>query len=290
LGETSITLASVFKLLILLISGVMSLKLIRKKTLSFLYSKTKLSSGSVNSITTLGYYVSLVIGSFIVMSVVGIDLTQITVLVGALGVGIGFGMQTIANNFISGIILLVEQSIKSGDIVMLEGGLTGVVKKVAIRATIIRTVHGDDIIVPNSEFVSGRVNSWTYDDNWRRLNVPFGVSYDSDPEEIVRIAIEAAREVKITVEDATHPILILFRGFGDNSLDFSIKVWCRMTSLRSHTGLLSDYYFVLFKKLKKAGVIIPFPQRDLHLQSVSPGVSDFFSGVAEAKTIPTTVP
>ena len=275
-GETNITLASVFRLIILLIVGIVILRLIRKKISAILYEKTKMSTGSVNSITTLGYYISLVIGVLIILTAVGINLTQVTVLVGALGVGIGFGMQTIANNFISGIILLVEQSIKSGDIVMLEGGLTGEVKKVAIRATIIRTVNGDDMIVPNSEFISGRVNSWTYSDDWRRLNIPFGVSYDSDPDEIVKLATEAAREVEITVEDSVHPILIFFNGFGDNSLDFSIRVWCRMTHLRTTSGLFSDYYFVLFRKLKKAGVVIPFPQRDLHLQSVSPEFSTIF--------------
>ncbi|MBW2568407.1 MAG: mechanosensitive ion channel [Deltaproteobacteria bacterium] len=280
-GETSITLASIFKLIILLIAGVVILRLIRRKTATVLYEKTKLSTGSVSSITTLGYYIFLVISVFIILTAVGIDLTQLTVLVGALGVGIGFGMQTIANNFISGIILLVEQSIKSGDIVMLEGGLTGEVKKVAIRATIIRTFNGDDIIVPNSEFVSGRVNSWTYSDDWRRLNIPFGVSYNSDPDEIVKLATEAAREVEITVEDRDHPIRVFFEGYGESSLDFSIRVWCRMTRLRIRSGLVSDYYFVLFRKLKEAGVIIPFPQRDLHIQSVSPEFSTIFKEKSE---------
>ena len=272
-GETKITLAFIFKLIILLVAGIVILRSIRRKTSAILYEKTKMSTGSVNSITTLGYYISLVISVFIILTAVGIDLTQVTVIVGALGVGIGFGMQTIANNFISGIILLVEQSIKSGDIVMLEGGLTGEVKKVAIRATIIRTFNGDDIIVPNSEFVSGRVNSWTYGDDWRRLNIPFGVSYESDPDEIVKLATEAAREVQITAEDSAHPIRIFFEGYGESSLDFSIRVWCRMTRLRIRSGLVSDYYFVLFRKLKEAGVVIPFPQQDLHLQSVSPEFS-----------------
>lgn len=272
-GETNITLASIFKLIMLLIAGIIILRLIRRKISAILSEKTKIATGSINSITTLGYYISLIIAVFIVLTTVGIDLTQVTVLVGALGVGIGFGMQTIVNNFISGIILLIEQTIKSGDIVKLEGGLTGEVKKVAIRATIIRTVNGDDVIVPNSEFVSGRVNSWTYSDDWRRLTIPFGVSYDSNPDEILKLATEAAREVEITAENRTHPILVFFTGFGDNSLDFSIKVWCHMKHLKTTSGLMSDYYFVLFRKLKEAGVCIPFPQRDLHLQSVSPELS-----------------
>lgn len=213
----------------------------------------------------------------------GVNLSQLTVIFGALGVGIGFGLQTIANNFISGIILLTEQVIKSGDIINLENGVTGEVKKVAIRSTIIRTVNGDDVIVPNSELVSNKVNTWTYGDDWRRLTIPFGVSYASDPDEIVRLALEAAREVEITREDVSHPVCIFFEGYGDNSLDFSIKVWCRMFQLRALSGLRSDYYFSLFKKLKKAGIEIPFPQRDLHLQSISPKVEKSLKRLAEQR-------
>ncbi len=268
-GEVNITLAFIFKFIFLLIAGFCVLKLIRKKSATLLMDKTKLSIGTINSITTLGYYVLLVFAVLIILTSVGVDLSQITVLVGALGVGIGFGLQTIANNFISGIILLTEQSVKIGDIIRLENGLTGEVKKIAIRATIIKTVDGNEVIVPNSELVSGRVDSWTYSDNWRRLRIPFGVSYDSDPDEIVKIAAEAAREVSGTIENMIHPINVRFTGFGDNSLDFTLRVWRRMTSLRGDQGLLSDYYFSLFRKFKQAGVDIPFPQNVLHMQSVS---------------------
>ena len=272
-GETKLTLATILKFIFLLTVGLLLLRLIRRKIAIFLQKKTRLSFGSITSITTLGYYVTLVLGLFVILTTVGVNLSQITVILGALGVGVGFGLQTIANNFISGIILLSEQTIKAGDIVNLESGVTGEVKKVAIRSTIIRTVNGDDVIVPNSEFVSGRVNTWTYSDDWRRLTIPFGVSYGSDPDEIVQIAEEAAREVEITREDADHPVRVFFEGFGESSLDFSLKVWCRMYQLRALSGLRSDYYFSLFSKLKEAGVTIPFPQRDIHLQSISPEIT-----------------
>ncbi len=273
-GDINITLAFIVKFLFLLIAGFIILKLIRKKSYTFLREKTKLSPGTINSITTLGYYILLVFAGLIILTSVGVDLSQITVLVGALGVGIGFGLQTIANNFISGIILLTEQSVKTGDIIKLENGLTGEVQKIAIRATIVRTIDGNEVIVPNSEFVSGRVNSWTYSDNWRRLKIPFGVSYDSDPDEIAKIAMDAAREVHSTIENRTHPINVRFTGFGDNSLNFTLRVWCRLTYLRGEQGLLSDYYFALFRKFKDAGVDIPFPQNVLHVQSISKEVLD----------------
>lgn len=272
-GGISITLTSIVKFILLLLVGLTLLRVARRKAATLLNAKTRLSFGSVTSITTLGYYVALVLGAIAIITTMGVNLSQITVIVGALGVGIGFGLQTIVNNFISGIILLSEQTIKAGDIVNLESGVTGVVKNVAIRSTIIRTVNGDDVIVPNSEFVSGRVNTWTYADDWRRLNIPFGVSYGSDPDLIVRLAEEAAREVEITREDADHPLRIFFEGYGESSLDFSIRVWCRMRQLSVISGLRSDYYFTLFRKFKEAGVTIPFPQRDLHLQSISTQVS-----------------
>ncbi|HEC31447.1 MAG TPA: mechanosensitive ion channel [Deltaproteobacteria bacterium] len=148
----------------------------------------------------------------------------------------------------------------------------GEVKNVAIRCAVVRTHDGEDIIVPNSEFVSQRVRNWTYGDNWRRIKIPFGVSYDADPDEVAKIAIEAAREVPTTVEDYRHPIRVRFEGFGDNSLNFFLKVWCRMTELRGDHGYMSDYYFVLFKKFKEAGIEIPFPQRDINIKHVSPDI------------------
>jgi small-conductance mechanosensitive channel len=144
------------------------------------------------------------------------------------------------------------------------------VRKISIRATIVRTFDGEDVIVPNSEFVSSRVSTWSFDDNWRRLKIPFGVSYGSDPEEVVRLATEAAREVQITREDSAHPLRVFFEGFGNNSLDFSIRPWCWMNQIHAHTGMISDYYFALFKKFKEAGIEIPFPQTDLHIKSIAP--------------------
>ncbi|WP_417909476.1 mechanosensitive ion channel family protein [Candidatus Electronema sp. PJ] len=270
-----VSLAALLKLAILLVFALLLLRRARRKAATVLVTKTRLSSGSAASITTLGYYVTSVLVFFIILNTIGINLTQLTVIFGALGIGIGFGLQTIMNNFISGIIILVEQVIKTGDIVNLENGLSGEVKKIAIRFTVIKTGDGEDVIVPNSEFVSGKVKSWMYSDDWRRLTIPFLVAQSANPEEIVRLAGEAAREVEITREDETHPILVFFEGFGENGLQFSLRVWCRMYQLLPNTGLHSDYYFVLHKKLKAAGIELPFPQRDLHLRSMAPEAADF---------------
>lgn len=270
MGDVSITLILICKVIVLVLIGVWMLKVIRRKTAMVLAEKTAMAPGAINSMTTLIYYISLVLGVFIVLSIIGFNVSQLGMIFGALGVGIGFGLQTVFNNFFSGILLLTEQTIQVGDYVQLQTGVDGEVRKISIRATIVRTFDGEDVIVPNSEFVSSRVNTWSFGDNWRRLKIPFGVAYGSDPEEVVRLAEEAAREVRITKEDTAHPLRIFFEGFGNNSLDFSIRPWCWMNQIHAQTGMISDYYFALFKKLKGAGIDIPFPQTDLHLKSISP--------------------
>jgi small-conductance mechanosensitive channel len=288
IGETAITLISICKVLVLLLIGVRLLKVIRRKTANLLAERTAMTPGAVNSMTTLIYYAALVVGILILLSTIGFNVSQLGIIFGALSVGLGFGLQTIANNFISGIILLTEQTIQVGDYVELQAGTTGEVRKISIRATIVRTFDGEDVIVPNSELVSSRVNTWSYEDNWRRLKVPFGVSYDSDPAAVVRLAEEAAREVRVTKEDPAHPLRIMFEGFGNNSLDFSIRPWCWMNELNAQTGMISDYYFVLFKKLKEAGIGIPFPQTELHLKSISPEVLAILQQIPAAPGQPRT--
>lgn len=283
IGETSITLITILKVIVLLLIGVRFLNVIRRKTANLLTERTAMTPGAVHSITTLVYYAAFVLGLLIILSTIGFNVGQLGIIFGALSVGVGFGLQTIANNFISGIILLTEQPIQVGDYVELQEGTTGEVKKISIRATIVRTFDGEDVIVPNSELVTNRVNTWSYEDNWRRLKIPFGVSYDSDPVEVVRLAEEAAREVRVTKEDTAHPLRIFFEGFGDNSLDFSIRPWCWMNQINATSGMLSDYYFSLFKKLKEAGINIPFPQRDLHLNSISPEVLAVLQGLASVQ-------
>ncbi len=275
-GDTSVTLNSVLKILFLLFAGIISLRIIRNKLTKLLFQKTRLSYGTVNSITTLIYYALVALVILIALSTAGINLSQLSIILGALGVGIGFGLQTIANNFVSGLILLIDRSIKMGDFIELGDGLIGEVREITMRSAIIRTQDQEEIIVPNSEFVSGRVRTWTYSDNWRRLTIPFGVSYNSDPDQVASIALEAARGVPSTVEDPLHPLFIRFQGFGDNSLNFYLKVWIRMTELRSLHGFTSDYYFALFREFKKAGIEIPFPQRDIHLKDVSAQVVEIF--------------
>ncbi len=265
IGQSPVSLATFFKIGILLFICVYLLKKIRTKTVKILIKNFNISSGVVNSLTTLGYYTFLVIIFLIILSTAGINLSQLTIILSALGVGIGFGLQSIVNNFVSGIILLLERTIKVGDFVELEDGVIGEIKEITMRTTVIKTFDGNDIIVPNSELISNRVNTWTYLDKFRRIHVPFGVSYDSDPEIVKKAAIEAAREVKFTIEDEEHPIVVVFKEFGDSSINFVLLVWCEMSKAIGDLGI-SEYYFALFRKFKEYNIEIPFPQLDIHIK------------------------
>ena len=276
LGSTPITLGGILKFILIIFIGIVTAKFVRRRLRQFLILHTEVPKGTAESASTLVYYFILLITLSIAVSSAGFSLKELTFIVGALSVGVGFGLQTIINNFVSGLILLTERSISVGDIVELENGVVGEVKEITMRSTVIRTYDGVDVIVPNSEFISGKVVSWSYEDDWRRLTIPFGVAYGTDPEKVEKLAIEAAREVPYTFEDKEHPVEVWFEGFGDSSLNFALVVWTRMLTIPHKNApkraRISAYYYALHRKLKEAGIEIPFPQQDLHIRTLYPEV------------------
>ncbi|WP_038057398.1 mechanosensitive ion channel family protein [Thermodesulfobacterium hydrogeniphilum] len=273
IGGVSVSIFSILKFLLIISIGIFILKFLNRRIKKFFSNKLPLPEHTINTIVTIFYYSLLVILFIVALSTVGINLTQIGFLLGALGVGIGFGLQSIFSNFISGIILLLEGSLKVGDLVELEDGVLGVVKKIAMRSTIIRTFDGKDVIVPNSEFITKRISTWTYEDDWRRIHVPFGVAYGSNPEKVRDVVLEAAKKVPFTSEDSEHITQVRFTEFGDNSLNFELVVWIRQSQVRKALiGIKSEYYYAIYKALVEAGIEIPFPQRDIHFKSLSPQI------------------
>ncbi len=206
----------------------------------------------------------------IALNIAGINLTALTVLSGAIGVGVGFGLRSIFENFISGIILIFEKTLKVGDFVELEDGTCGTVREVNARSTIITTNDNIDILVPNSQFVTGRVTNWTLRDTSRRLRIPFGVAYGSDKDVVKAAGLEAASHVRHTLKSVPgrEPDVWLV-GFGDSALDFELVVWITDFSVSRPARVKADYYWALETALGRHGVAIPFPQLDLHL--VPPG-------------------
>ncbi|MBZ0218544.1 MAG: mechanosensitive ion channel [Fimbriimonadaceae bacterium] len=202
------------------------------------------------------------------MNTIGFDLTAFAVFSGAIGVGIGFGLQAIFSNLVAGIILLLEQSIKVGDFVELESGLTGEVREINTRSARITTNDNVDILVPNSEFINNRVTNWTLRDNYKRARIPFGVAYGTDKEVVRKAALEAAESVPHMLQGTgARPPEVWLVSFGESSLDFELVVWIKPDSVKRPGVVNADYNWALETALGKYGIEIPFPQRDLHIRS-----------------------
>jgi small-conductance mechanosensitive channel len=234
--------------------------------------RMRLARGVPGTISTTSRYLIIGVGLLLAASIAGIDLTQITLILGALSVGIGFGLQNIVNNFISGIILLFERPIQVGDTVQV-GELLGVVRGIGIRASNVRTYAGAEVIVPNSELVAGQVINWTLSDRYRRLELDVGIAYGNRPADVVALLEKVAREHEAALK--TPAPFVRFRGFGDSSLDFRVYVWVDYDEgLAATSAILSAIY----DALAEAGIEIPFPQRDLHLRSVSAAAGQALRG------------
>ena len=234
-------------------------------------SASKNLSPSIKSLIAQAVKIGLLLTAVMVaMNIIGIDLTALAVFSGALGVGIGFGLQAIFSNLVSGIIMLLEGSIKVGDFVELDSGLTGEVREINTRATLVTTNDNIDILVPNSEFINGRVINWTLRDSFRRIRIPFGVAYGSDKDLVVKATLEAAAATPHMLQGkhAKTPQVWLVK-FGESSLDFELVIWLKPDAVKRPSSVLADYNWQIETALTKYGIEIPFPQRDLHIRSGS---------------------
>ena len=217
------------------------------------------------------HYIVLFIGFIIALTALGIEMTELALVASALGVGIGLGLQGLVNNFVSGIVMLLEKSVKVGDFVELSDGVVGEVIAIHMRSTWIRTNDNVDLLIPNSAMVSNTLTNWTMSDKYRRFRIPFSVAYGSDKEKVKRAALEAARNVQYTLDTPGREITVWMTGFGDSSLNFTLGVWVQPEQVKRPTALVSDYLWAIDDAFHKYQIEIPFPQRDLHLRS---GFSD----------------
>jgi small-conductance mechanosensitive channel len=219
------------------------------------------------AIKTLFHYSLILLGFLVAISVAGVDMSKFAVLAGALGVGIGFGLQNIVNNFISGLILLFERPVKIGDMIGLDDQL-GRITRIGLRSTVVETFDRSEVIVPNAELISQRVTNWTFTSNVARIILPVGVAYGTPLERVLSALQIVARNHAEVLHDP-EPIA-LFIGFGDSAINFELRAWIgdvnERLRIRSELGLAIDEAF------RNAGIVIPFPQHDLHLQSVAPNL------------------
>jgi small-conductance mechanosensitive channel len=230
-----------------------------------LLTHTSMDIGQRDALSRLAAYVIFALGLMIGLESLGVNLSSLLVLGGAVGIGVGLGLQNIANNFVSGLILLIERPVKMGDRVDV-GGTNGDVVRIGGRSTWVRTNDNVVIIIPNSEFVSQRVTNWTANDRQVRFRVPVGVSYASNPEVVREVLAAVALAHPDVLRDP--PPEIRFMEFGDSSLNFELRVWT-IKQVQTPQILTSDLNFAIFRAFRERGIEIPFPQRDVHLKADS---------------------
>ncbi|WKN30254.1 mechanosensitive ion channel [Porifericola rhodea] len=235
-----------------------------------------LDIGVRQSIGTITRYILIVLGMYVIITAAGINLNALTVLFGALGVGIGFGLQNIVNNFISGLIILFERPIKVGDRIEV-GDVNGDVVDISARSTTVVTNDNISIIVPNSEFISSKVTNWSHNDRRIRFRFPVGVAYKEDPERVRKVLMEVMNENEGVLKNP--PPDVWFDDFGDSYLNFHLMVWTIKYVQRPNL-LKSQLYYAIFAKFKQHNIEIPFPQRDLHLKDGELNVSKKENGLA----------
>ncbi|MDT8311526.1 MAG: mechanosensitive ion channel [Methylophaga sp.] len=270
LGENSITMTSVFGFALIVIAAwwlsATVEKLMHRLTLGRSYRH--IDDSTFYLISRLLRYIIWIIATLVGLSYIGFNLTGLAFIGGAIGVGIGFGLQNIVSNFISGIILILEKSLKLGDFIEMSSGTTGIVKEIGLRYTRITTRDNIDILVPNSEFINGQVTNWSFSEKLRRIHVPFGVAYGVDKERVKTAVLKAASMVDGAIaEDPLRPAEVWLTEFGDSSLNFELVIWVGNELMSRPARTRALFLWEIETQLTEHGIEIPFPQRDLHIRS-----------------------
>ena len=265
----TVTVGGVLLAVLLLLGAWLISGLLRRALSRYGERHGSVNGAALYTVSRVLHYLLLAAGILLALEALGIPLGKFTLFAGALGVGLGFGLQAIFSNFISGLILLFDRSLKIGDFVQLDNDVRGIVKAINIRSTRVTTNDNIDVLVPNSEFINGRVTNWTHRSVNRRIRVPFAVAYGVDKELVKKAALEAASNVPFTLsmEGEKAPQVWLV-GFGDTAVDFILAVWLTEAAARRNVAVRAAYLWELDTALKKYCIEIPFPQRDLHVRSL----------------------
>jgi small-conductance mechanosensitive channel len=262
--SSGITVASLLALVLLFGLVVVVERVVRRYFTTRVLRRTHLEPAMQFALARVIGYSLLALGFFISLQMVGVNLTSLSFLAGAVGVGFGFGLQNIISNFISGLIILAERPIKIGDRVEI-GGVAGQVREISLRSTTVVTNDNIAIIVPNADFITQRVTNWSYEDPRVRLRIPFGVAYGTDLSKLRKLMLEVADEHPNALKDPKPELF--FVGFGDSSLNFEFGVWSDEATT-SPRRFRSDLFFAMEKKLRDNAIEIPYPQQDLHVRTV----------------------
>lgn len=263
MGGTAFTLWALLQILLLVVLLIYLSGKLRGWMAEHLLVRTRLDMGARQAVATITRYVVLLLGLLIILQTAGINLTTLNVLAGAVGIGIGFGLQNILSNFISGLIIMFERPIKIGDRIEIDG-VEGDVVDIGARSTVVLTNDNINIIVPNSKFITENVVNWKYNDGKVRFKIPVGVAYGSDLHKVEKILLAIAGADGDVLDDPA-PV-VRFIAFGDSALELELRAWSS-SGVTRRGKLVSALNFAIYEKFQEHGIEIPFPQRDLHIRS-----------------------
>ena len=268
LGSQRISLGLLIVSAGILYGSFLTSLILRKLLMEEVLIRRQLEKGIRFSIGRLVHYVLICIGFLLALSTLGVEVTKITIMLSALGVGIGFGLQGVVNNFVSGLILLFERPVRVGDTVEI-GEKWAEIKKIGIRASIVQTFDNADLIIPNADLINNPVTNWTHGNRQVRVKIPVGAAYGSDVP-LVMETLTACAIANSMVAKRPEP-QVLFLSFGESSLDFELRVW--VSDVDERLKVQSDLHQDIDRKFREAKIEIAFPQRDLHLRSVDESVT-----------------
>jgi potassium efflux system protein len=270
-GRVDFSLWDIIAFGLVLTAAVLISRAVRLLLEDDVFPRMRLGRGIPVMISTTAYYAILLFGFFFALGIAGVDVNRFTLLAGAFGVGVGFGLQNIVNNFISGLILLFERPIHPGDTIEV-GGVSGIVKKIGIRSSTISTGDGADAIIPNAILISDKLMNWTLTDPWRRIEISIGVAYGSDLQKVMEILLAVANADSNVLKDPAPAVV--FQGFGESTLNFALRFW---TLVQANIDTRSRLSIALVQRLQEAGIEMPFPQRDLNLKSVDKRIKELLA-------------
>lgn len=262
LGKTPVTIATVVQFVVMLVVVVLAARLIRRLLRDRLLARTKLDVGLQDAIARITGYVVLALGIMMSLQTLGIEMSSLNVLAGALGVGLGFGLRNVVENFVSGLIILGERPIQIGDRIEV-GNSAGRVTAIGARSTTIHTNEEIAIIIPNSEFIKEKVINWSHGSYRRRFSIPVGVAYDSDARQVEKLLLEIGTNAEGVLETPAPSVRLM--QFGESSIDFELRVWTSVF-LHNPATLKSQINFTIWEKFKEHRIEIPYAQRDLHFR------------------------
>ncbi len=268
-GELQISLLGLISVAVTLAAAIYLGRFIRFVLDEDVTPRLNLPPGVPYAVSASIQYVVLCLGFLAAIAAGGVDLSRFSILAGALGVGVGFGLQNVVNNFVSGVILLFERPVRSGDVIEVRE-VWGTVRRIGIRSSSVHTFEGAEVIVPNADLISEQVTNWTLSDRRRRIDAKVGVKYGTNPEQVIEI-LERVGRTHDLIDSLPKPTAY-FVGFGDSSLDFQLRAWT--SRYEDWYQVLSDINVAINRALAEAGIEIPFPQRDLHLRSSDLGQAE----------------